>query len=186
MKQALINIAVERTSTNINKVLPLTLFHGNDFLSGYAQSLRGLVPNGVELLSVSNEVSTGNVRFRFRDVVTLQIDDINLKCNELPMTTLIQNSIINPFYIKELGYQLDDTSLIPYQYLLNIEFFKGGVFGKSVTDSITPNQYRFDLQKLDDYIKIPLNYFVNGEIGINLFMTPKNNFTLNLSLNIEQ
>lgn len=186
MKQALINISIQRQSTNVNKNLPVVLFYANDYLSGYAQSLKGLIPNGVTFIGATSEINSGNVKFRFQDNVTLGYDNLIVSCNEIPMVTLLQNSITNPFKIKNLGYQLNDTSLIPYQYLQNIEFFKGGVFGKTIGDSITPNQYRGDMFKLDDFIDIPLNYEVNGQIGINTFLTPKNTFTLNLSLQIEQ
>lgn len=186
MKQALINISIERTSTNVNANLPVVLFHGNDFLSGYAQSLKGLIPQNVNYIGSTNEINSGNVKFRFQDINTLGYDNLILSCNELPMTTLIQNSITKSFKIKSLGYQINDTSLIPYQNLLNIQFFKSDIFGKTIRDSFTPNQYRNDTDKLTDFIEIPLNYEINSNFGINTFLTKKNVITVNYSLVIEQ
>lgn len=184
MKNSLINISITRQSTNVNFNLPTVLFNANDYLSGYSQSLRGLIPNGVNYIGTTSEVQTGNFRFRFQDLNTLQVDNIVLSCNEIPMVTLLQNSITQKIKINEILYQLDDTSLINSQYSQNIQFIESGIFGKKVNDSFTPNQYRNDMFKINDSITLPLNLEIGSNNGLIVFMTSKNSFVLNLSLNI--
>lgn len=184
MKNALINIGISRPTKNVNFSLPSVLFNGNDFNSGYVQSLKGLIPFGVENLGAVNDAVNGNIEFRFRDTATFLIDKLIVFCNEIPMTTLVQNTISKKIKINEILYQLDDTSLINAQYSQNIQLIESGIFGKKVNDSFTPNQYRSDMVKINDSITLPLNLEIGSNNGLIVFMTSKSPFVLNLSLNI--
>lgn len=177
----LINIGIQRRSSNINQPLPVVLFNANDFLSGYAQSLKGLISTDISTLAIS-EVNTGNLRFRYQ--LGPQTDNLIVSCNEIPMITLIQNTYTSKIKIKNLEYNLNDVSYAPRQYLQKIFLINGGILGKKTTDSFTPNMYRNDLQKLDDTINIPLNLDITPSNGLAVFMT-SDSLSINLSLTIE-
>jgi len=120
--QSLINININRATTNINFDLPFVLFNVVDFPSGYAQSLKGLIPSGVQFLNATNEVGTGNIKFIYRDIITTQIDNIIVSCNEIPFLTLIHNSYNNKIKIKSLLYSIEDVALSYYQFSQKIQF----------------------------------------------------------------
>ena len=177
----LINIGIQRVTGNINQNLPVILFNANDFLSGYAQSLKGLIPSNISA-DRQTEVNTGSIKFRYQ--LGAQVDNLIASCNEIPMTTLVQNTYTNKIKIKNLEYNLNDVSFAPRQYLQKLNFIEGGILGKKITDSFTPNMYRSDLQKLDDSINIPLNLDITPSNGIALFMI-SDSLSINLSLTIE-
>lgn len=177
----LINIGIERRTSNINQNLPVVLFNANDFLSGYAQSLKGLIPSSVTTIA-ENETNTGNIKFRYQNGI--QVDNLFVSCNEIPMTTLVQNTYTNKIKIKNLEYNLNDVSFAPRQYLQKLFLINGGIFGKKTIDSFTPNMYRNDMQKINDSIDIPLNLEITPSNGIAVFMT-SDSLSINLSLTIE-
>ena len=178
----LINIGIQRLSSNINQNLPVVLFNANDFLSGYAQSLRGLIPTDIVVTSQTELNNTGNILFRYQ--LGVNVDRLVASCNEIPLTTLVQNTYTNKMKIKNLEYNLNDFSFAPRQYLQKINLITGGIFGKKVTDSFTPNMYRNDMQKIEDSINIPLNLDITPNNGLALFMFSSSQ-TINLSLTIE-
>lgn len=177
----LINIGIQRQTSNINQPLPVVLFNANDFLSGYAQSLKGLIPSNVTTIA-ENEANTGNIKFRYQ--LGVQVDNLIASCNEIPMTTLVQNTYTNKLKIINLEYNLNDVSFAARQYLQKINLINGSILGKKTFDSFTPNMYRNDLQKLDDTINIPLNLQITPSNGIALFMI-SDALSINLSLTIE-
>ncbi len=181
MSQALININIVRQTGNINGGLPVVLFNACDFLSGYAQSLKGLLNNAVLPLSVTNEINTSGIRFRYQS--GLQFDNLVASCNEIPLITLLQNTYTNKIKIKNLEYSLDDFTTANRQYLQKIYFIEGGIFGKKIADTITPNMYRNDTQKIQDSINIPLNLEVTANNGMVVFIA--DTLSINLSLTIE-
>lgn len=177
----LINIGIERKTSNINQPLPVILFNANDFLSGYAQSLKGLIPSSITTIA-ENEVNTGNIKFRYQNGI--QVDNLIASCNEIPLTTLVQNTYTNKIKIKNLEYNLNDVSFAPRQYLQKINLITGEILGKKITDSFTPNMYRNDVQKIQDSIDIPLNLDISPNNGLGLFMI-SDALSINLSLTIE-
>jgi hypothetical protein len=177
----LINIGIQRNSSNINQPLPVVLFNANDYLSGYAQSLKGLIPTSISTIA-ENEVNTGNVKFRYQQGIF--VDFLIASCNEIPLTTLVQNTYTNKIKIKNLEYTLNDVSFAPRQYLQKINLINGGILGKKISDSFTPNMYRNDIQKIQDSIDIPLNLDITPSNGIAFFMM-SDSLSINLSLTIE-
>ncbi len=181
MSQALININIQRQSGNINGGLPVVLFNACDFLSGYAQSLKGLLNSGILPISALNDANTGSIKYRYQS--GLQFDNLVASCNEIPLITLLQNTYTNKIKIKNLEYSLDDFTTANRQYLQKIYFIEGGVFGKKIADTITPNMYRNDTQKIQDSINIPLNLEVTANNGLVVFIADQ--LSINLSLTIE-
>lgn len=181
MKQALINLNITRQSGNITGGLPVVLFNACDFLSGYIQSLKGILNSNIIPVSAVNDANTGNIRFRYQ--VGANFDNLVASCNEIPLITLLQNTYNNKIKIKNLEYSLDDVTTAPRQYLEKIYFIEGGIFGKRILDSITPNMYRNDVQKLEDSINIPLNLDVTANNGLVVFLADQ--LSINLSLTIE-
>jgi hypothetical protein len=177
----LINIGIERRTSNINQPLPVILFNANDYLSGYAQSLKGLIPSSI-ITSAENEVNTGSILFRYQ--LGADVDRLVASCNEIPLTTLVQNTYTNKIKIINLEYNLNDVSFAPRQYLQKINLINGGVLGKKISDSFTPNMYRNDVQKIQDSINIPLNLDITPSNGLGLFIT-SDPLSINLSLTIE-
>ncbi|NBP69725.1 MAG: hypothetical protein EBU52_13380 [Cytophagia bacterium] len=177
----LINIGIQRNSSNINQPLPVVLFNANDFLSGYAQSLKGLIPTSISTIA-ENEVNSGNIKFRYQQGIF--VDFLIASCNEIPLTTLVQNTYTSKIKIKNLEYTLNDVSFAPRQYLQKINLINGGILGKKISDSFTPNMYRNDIQKIQDSIDIPLNLDITPSNGIALFMI-SDALSINLSLTIE-
>jgi hypothetical protein len=187
MKQALINISIERLTTNINAPLTAVLFCGNDYFSKYAYSLRGFLTSFVSVKDVTNILSnsgpTGNLLFEFQDLNTGLQDDIAVICNEIPLITLITNSISKPFKINNLGYNLNNSTQTA-QYREKVSLLDISNFGKKIKDSFTPNQFRMDMSKLNDTIDIPVNYKVEAHTGLAFNFIGANK--INLSLTIEQ
>jgi hypothetical protein len=87
MKQGLINISIQRLTSNISQNLPVVLFNANDFLSGYAQSLRGLIPTNIAVTSQTELNNTGNILFRYQ--LGVNVDRLIASCNEIPLTTYV-------------------------------------------------------------------------------------------------
>lgn len=185
MKQALINISVFRQQANINKNLPIVLFCATDFFSGYSQSLKNVLNDNSLIYSVINQprLSGSSIRFRYSNGVVT--DDLFVSSNEIPVTTLTMNSIIKNFELKSIDMTISDETKT-LQYLQNIYFFNSDLFGKSITDSFTPNQYRNDLLKFNNNINIPINKKIDASKGLLLNVIPQANFTVNFSLTIEQ
>lgn len=182
MKQGLINISIQRLSSNISQNLPVVLFNANDFLSGYVQSLKGLIPTNIAVTSQTELNNTGNILFRYQ--LGVNVDRLIASCNEIPLTTLVQNTYTNKMKINNLEYSLNDVSYAPRQYLQKINLINGGIFGKKISDSFTPNMYRNNMNKLEDSINIPLNLDITPSNGLALFMISDAQ-TINLSLTID-
>lgn len=185
MKQALINISVFRQQANINKNLPIVLFCATDFFSGYSQSLKNVLNDNSLIYSVINQprLTGSSIRFRYSNGIVT--DDLFVSSNEIPVTTLTMNSIIKNFELKSIDMTISDETKT-LQYLQNIYFFNSDLFGKSITDSFTPNQYRNDLLKFNNNINIPINKKIDASKGLLLNVIPQANFTVNFSLTIEQ
>ena len=189
MKQALFNIECLRQSNTINKPLPVVLFAGNDFFSGYSQSLKGILPQGIETTSVLNQSKGSNavstIRYVYVDPNLGNTDVFFSSSFEIPITTLTTNAIQKPFYIKQINYTISDTTKT-LQYFQNINIISCDLFGKTVVDSFVPNMYRNDMLKFNDSIEIPVNIKIDGNTGIAFNIIAENNFSVNLSFIIEQ
>ena len=184
---AIINVEIKRITANINQTLPVVLFAGHDFFSGYVQSLKSLTPNGLSFLGANNEASEGSfIRFRYQVPPAGASDTIRVRANEIPISTLVSNSVVKPFKIKSVNYTVSDLGTINRQFRQNIELFSLGLFGKNTTDSLTPNQFRFDTIKLEDNVNIPLDLTIDGNTGIGINIIPEVNYSIFLSLFIEQ
>jgi hypothetical protein len=171
-KQALINIEIQRDGNQIKKPLPVILFAGHDFFSGYQQSLRNLLPQGIITLNCDNLITSGKppytstIRFKYQEVSTGFDDSLFSYCNETQISTLTNESINNNFIIKSLDYTISPN--YTEQYFQPIKVFGTGIFGKKTYDSITPNQYRSDALKFNDNINIPLNMKITGDTGLGI------------------
>lgn len=189
MKQAIFNIECLRFSNTINKPLPVILFAGNDFFSGYSQSLKGILPNGIETTSVLNQSkgagAVSSVRYVFNEPSTGNTDVFFTSSFEIPITTLAVNAINKPFYIKQINYTISDLTKTR-QFFQNINLINLDLFGKTITDSFVPNMYRNDMLKFNDSIEIPVNIKIDGNTGLAINLLPENNFSVNLSFIIEQ
>jgi hypothetical protein len=185
MKQALINISIFRQQANLNKNLPIILFCGNDFLSGYSQSLKNTLIDNSLIYSVINQPRLTGSSMRFRYSNGLVTDDLFVSSNEIPITTMAINTINKPFFIKQISYTISDSSK-GSQYFQNINFINCDLFGKTIVDSFTPNMYRNDMFRFNDSVEIPTNIKIEGSKGLAINIIPEANFTVNLSLQIEQ
>lgn len=189
MKQAIFNIECFRFSNTINKSLPVVLFAGCDFFSGYSQSLRGTLPNGIDVTSVLNQPKgirpESSVRFVYNEPSTGSTDVFYTSANEIPITTLAVNGIQKPFYIKQINYTISDLTKTR-QFFEKINLIKLDLFGKTITDSFVPNMYRNDMLKFNESIEIPVNIKIDGNSGLAINLLPEANFSVNLSFIIEQ
>lgn len=185
MKQALINIEIFRQQNNLNKPLPIVLFSANDFFSGYSLSLKNVLNDNSLIYSVINQPRLNGSSMRFRYSNGAVTDDIFVFSNEIPITTLTTNTLNKNLLIKNIDITISDSTKTS-QYLQNIYLFNAGLFGKSITNSFTPNQYRFDTTKFLNNISIPINSKIDSNSGLLLNVIPQSNFSVNLSLTIEQ
>jgi hypothetical protein len=185
--QSLINVQIARVGAQIDKPLPAILFCANDYYSGYQLALKNLVPLGVSsagaINTIDNEVSKSFIRFLFTETIFANVNEV--RANEIPMATLNANSISNPFTIKQLDITTSNNAFLSEQFRQPVSIIKTGLFGKKIADTFTPSQYLNDMIKLNDYVSIPLDLKIDGNIGLSFNVLPINNFKLFLSLTIE-
>lgn len=193
MKQALINISVQRLTNNIPLDLPAVVFGLNDFYSGYFDNIQRQLIQGLKIQSVTfgdptiSGTQTDFVCIRY-NLPPHGFDKIYIRCNEIPYSSLLTSTSFNNFNILNIGYTVSDMNLASKQFIQNVVIQNVSLFGRQTLDSYTPNQFRNDMVKLNDFIELPVNMKIDADKSFNTKMVysgiPLSSQTMNLSLTI--
>lgn len=195
MKKALINISVKRLTNNIPTNLPAVVFGLNDFYSGYFDNIQRQLTQGLKIQSVTFGdptivgTETDFVCIRYY-LAPHGFDKIYIRCNEIPYSSLLTSTNYNHFNITSVGYTLSDMNLASKQFIQNVTIQNVSLFGRQTLDTYTPNQFRNDMIKLNDFIELPVNMKINADKSFNTSMVYSgigaSSQTINLSLTIVQ
>lgn len=194
---ALINIQVTRTSNFIPYELPYVIFGLNDFYSGYYETIIRQIANNTILKLVSVTIGDPSILNSPQNFVCIKYktfhgtDNIYITCNEIAYPSLLTSTMFNNFEIDEMNYTISKSNLIPFQFLQKINIQKISLFGKEIIDSYTPNQFRSDLVKLNDFITLPIKQKITAETNFSQKMVNDgggggSQYTISYSLNIKK
>lgn len=184
--RALINISIERLTNNINADLPAPVFGLNDFWNSYFDNIQRQLPYDIELKDVS--FLKQSVRLWYKGPGG--DDYLLISCNEIGYPSLLSSTAFNEFEIENIGYTISKMNLASKQFIQKVNISNISLFGKTIIDSYTPNQYRNDTVKLNDFIDIPLKQKINADRCFNTKIVysgiPLSSHSINLSLTIKK
>lgn len=184
--RALININIKRLTFDIPFDLPAPIFGLNDFKSNYRDTVKGTLPQGCILKSATvgdpdsptlgNEFVCLTYFYTYGFPPTDVEDKIYISCNEIPYSSLLYSTASSNFEVEKIGYQLTDN-ISSRQLNQRINLTDISLFGKKIVDSYTPNQFRTDMVKLNDFIEIPVKQKITADTNFGLSFTKQVSLT---------
>ena len=143
---ATFDLLIDRQSINIPFVLPVPLFGVLDQESDWTETMASNLPPGVTY-TVTRALDKKSLDFDF--ALGAAHDIINVSCNQVPYVNLLIAGLDSVFKMQQNKLEISDVTKTA-QFSQAILIFNRSMFGHVENDSITPSQYKTDLQNQND------------------------------------
>ena len=143
---ATFDLLIERLSINIPEVLPVPLFGVLDQESDWVETMSNNLPIGVTY-TVARTTDRKGLEFDF--ALGAAHDIITVRCNQVPYVNLLIAGLDSVFKMQQNKLEISDVTKTA-QFSQSILIFNRSMFGHVENDSITPSQYKTDLQNQND------------------------------------
>ena len=175
------DILIERKTANILEVLPVPIFGVLDQESDWIEIMNQFLTTGTTY-TVSRGADRKSLDFTFTNGVLSDI--INVSCNQVPYVNLIISGLDSVFKMQQNKLQISNVAL-QNEFSQSIGVFNRSFFGHHQDDSITPNQYKSDLQNQNDIRTINQILDIDKQRTL-LFKMVASPFTLTMSSFIQK
>jgi len=163
LDKAQFDINITRLTNTIAAPLPVAVFGTTHSRSGYKQFL--IPPTGATLAVVgglNSPVAGTTDRLRFTYTSGLNIDSIDVTCNQVPYPVFLDALGADVFRISNIRYRLTNSA-DTIQFSQQHQFESKSLFGKQISDDITIGAYLKPEQFQPGVIDIPIAADVDKE-----------------------
>lgn len=194
---ATFTINIKRLTAAIaNTDLPVILFGKTFSLTAYVTLLTALLPAGVALTAVQvgavntdDTALTGTTanafKVRFCFTQGLNVDIIEVTCNEVPMPTFVDSTATDSFSVENFRYKISDTTK-QAQYDNPVSFKRKTMFGQAGEQVLTPSTYINPTDFKDNLIKIAQPFEIDKDSWIETKINATANFQVSLSFSVSK
>lgn len=176
------DILIYRATNNINSVLPIPIFGVLDNESDWTEIMSSFLPAGCTY-TVERNADKKSLDFTF--VSGLNTDIITVSCNQVPYVNLLISGLDSTFRLQQNKLQISDVSK-QAQFSQSIGIYNRSFFGHHSDDSITPNQYKSDLQNQNDIRTINQILDIDKQRTILYKVIPAEDFTITMSTFVQK
>ena len=174
---ATFDILITRDTALLPFTLPVALFGVLDQESDYVELLSSFLPVGVTY-TIARGADRKSLNFIFTNGIVT--DTINVSCNQVPYVNLLIAGLDSVFKMQQNKLQISDTAQ-QLQFSKAITIFNKSFFGHSENDTITPNQYKTDLQNQNDIRTINQILDIDKQRSMVFQIVPVAAFTVTMS-----
>ena len=179
---ATFDIIISRLTANINAILPIPIFGVLDQESDWIEIMsQFLAPGTTYVIERTADRKSLNFIFTSGGVS----DTITLSCNQVPYVNLIIAGLDSVFKMQQNKLTISDVAQ-QLQFSQSIEIFNRSFFGRKESDSITPNQYKSDLQNQNDMRTINQILSIDKQRSLLFKIVPVVNFSVTMSSFIQK
>lgn len=143
---ATFDILIERLSNEIDSILPVPVFGVLDNESDWIEILNQFLPPGVTY-TVTRSADRKSLDFTFTSGGSNDI--IRVSCNQFPYVSFLTAGLDSVFKLSQNKLEISDVAQVS-QFSRPIHIFNRSMFGSDLSDTITPNQFKSDLQNQND------------------------------------
>lgn len=140
------DILITRATAAIAQVLPVPLFGVLDNESDWIEIMNQFLQSGTTY-TVARNADRKSLNFVF--TAGLDSDTITVSCNQVPYVNFLIAGLDSVFKLQQIKMQISDVAE-QSQFSRAIHIYNRSMFGADLNDSITPNQYKSDLQNQND------------------------------------
>ena len=174
---ATFDIIITRNTATLPFTLPVALFGVLDQESDYVEVISSFIPVGVTY-TIARGADRKSLNFVFTNGI--DTDTINVSCNQVPYVNLLIAGLDSVFKMQQNKLQISDVAQ-QLQFSKAISVFNKSFFGHSENDTITPNQYKSDLQNQNDIRTINQILDIDKQRSLVFQIVPVANFSVTMS-----
>jgi len=179
---ATFDILIHRDTIEIAEVLPVPIFGVLDQESDWIEIMNQFLTTGTTYV-VQRGADRKSLDFIFTNGGNS--DTINVSCNQVPYVNLLIAGLDSVFKLQQIKMQISDVA-VQAQFSQSIGVFNRSFFGHHQDDSITPNQYKSDLQNQNDIRTINQILDIDKQRTILFKIVAAADFTVTLSSFIQK
>lgn len=176
------DILIYRATNNINAVLPVPVFGVLDQESDWTEIMSTYLPAGCTY-EVTRSLDKKSLDFTFN--LAGDIDVVTVSCNQVPYVNLLISGLDSTFRLQQNKLQISDVAK-QAQFSQSIGIFNRSFFGHHSDDSITPNQYKSDLQNQNDIRTINQILDIDKQRTILYKVISASDFTITMSTFVQK
>ena len=176
------DILIHRLTAAIAEVLPVPVFGVLDQESDWVEIMNQFLTTGTTY-AITRGADRKSLDFTFTN--GMDVDIINVSCNQVPYVNLLISGLDSVFKLQQIKMQISDVA-IQAQFSQSIGVFNRSFFGHHQDDSITPNQYKSDLQNQNDIRTINQILDIDKQRTILFKIVAEEDFTVTLSSFIQK
>lgn len=174
-------ITAKRLTANIAAVLEAPIFGVIDRYSGFSKVLN--LPSGVTVKGIAYGVDAGISKSDILEITytTGAADDkIVISCQQNPYPILLEATRTDILRAQGVRLSLSDATAVA-QFSEQFNVVKRSMTGRSVNDSLTPDQYKQPTQFQTGIVDLPVSITVDKETTITQGIIAQANFSVSFS-----
>lgn len=195
VEAAQFDLIIRRDSANIGEYLPFPIFGAAALKSGLQTEIASYVPSSaISLVAVQfglsySKTATGTLTetltnatkliLQFHDGVSA--DQVTITCTSVSYPSFVESTMSDVFRLKNIRYSISDVSQAD-QYSQTLFFTKKTIFGKNVSNSLTPASFRSPSDFQTGIVDITVNADVDKDTVIWHKIKNVSGFTITLSV----
>lgn len=174
-------ITAKRLTANIAQVLEAPIFGVIDRYSGFNKVLN--LPSGVTVKGISYGIDAG-LTSADKLIITYTTgaadDKIEITCQQNPYPILLEATRTDILRAQGVRLSLSDATAVA-QFSEQFNVVKRSMTGRSVNDSLTPDQYKQPTQFQTGIVDLPVSITVDKETTITQGIIAQANFSVSFS-----
>jgi hypothetical protein len=143
---ATFDLLINRLTSNIPDVLYIPLFGVLDQESDWIEIMGQKLPATITY-AVARGADRKSLDFTFTQGAN--VDVVNVSCNQTPWVNMMIAGLDSVFKMQQNKIEISDVA-IARQFSYAIGIYNRSMFGHNENDTITPNQYKTDMQNQND------------------------------------
>lgn len=171
------DILITRATANIAAYLPIPLFGVLDQESDWVEIMSSFLTTGTTY-TVSRNADRKSLDFTFTNGGNTDI--VTVSCEQVPYVNLLISGLDSVFKMQQNKMQISDVAE-QAQFSKKVGIYDRSFFGHEQKDSITPNQYKSDLQNQNDIRTINQILDIDKQRTLLFQIAPAENFTITIS-----